>query len=96
MGFACSFLRLDEDKERVSFGVIQKFVCLMNKGSIKRRFDKYIHGIKPPHRPRILTGDALVYVDAIVNENCQKKTSVSYRQRMDIGRSSGTGTFIGH
>jgi hypothetical protein len=31
-----------------------------------------------------------------VNENCQKKTSVSYRQRMDIGRSSGTGTFIGH
>jgi hypothetical protein len=49
IGFAWSFLRLDKDKDRVSYGVIQRFFHVMNKGTIKRHFDKYIEGTKPPH-----------------------------------------------
>jgi hypothetical protein len=33
----------------------------MNKGTIKRQFDKSIQGTNPPHLPRILTDDAIAW-----------------------------------
>jgi hypothetical protein len=58
VGFACSFLRFDPSQNQVFSGEIEKLFAVINKG-IKRHFKKNVHGSKAPHRPRILTDEAL-------------------------------------
>jgi hypothetical protein len=80
-GSACIFLRNLDATERVSYGIVGKFLCL-DPGSLRRHYKKYLQEPKRPHGPRILTDEAIAYIRGTVAENFAKKTPVSYRHRI--------------